>query len=61
MLDQLNWAPEDARLNDELLAKAAAVHTIVPEGHRMGQPQVHSSTHTMPLFHAALPRSSPWS
>ncbi|KAK9918584.1 hypothetical protein WJX75_005162 [Coccomyxa subellipsoidea] len=40
MLEQLNWAPEDARLNDELLAKAAAVHTIVPEGHRMGQPQV---------------------
>ncbi|CAL8471724.1 g11266 [Coccomyxa elongata] len=40
LLEQLNWAPENARLSDELIAKAAAVHTIIPAGHRMGQPQV---------------------
>lgn len=40
LLEQLKWAPEDARLSDKLISQAAALHTIMPAGHRMGQPQV---------------------
>ena len=40
VLEQLNLEPEAAMLTDALLKQGAAVHTIVPGGHKIGTPQV---------------------
>jgi hypothetical protein len=41
MLEQLNWAPEAARMSDQLLSQAGSLHKFVLAGHKIGRPQVH--------------------